>query len=35
MISKIFHLADINIRKGNHVDSRFIEYNQVFDTLLN
>ena len=35
MISKIFHLADIHIRKGNHVDSRFIEYNQVFDTLLN
>lgn len=35
MISKIFHLADIHIRKGNHVDSRFIEYNQVFDNLLN
>lgn len=35
MISKIFHLADIHIRKGNHLDSRFIEYNKVFYNLLN
>lgn len=34
MISKIFHVADIHIRKGNHLDSRYIEYNQVFDNLL-
>ena len=34
MISKIFHLADIHIRKGNHLESRYIEYDQVFNELL-
>ena len=31
MISQIFHLADIHIRKGNYVESRFHEYLQVFE----
>jgi ABC-type Mn2+/Zn2+ transport system ATPase subunit len=34
MISKIFHIADLHIRRGNHVESRFMEYSDVFDTLL-
>ena len=35
MITKIFHLADIHIRKGNFVDSRFSEYSHVFDNTIN
>lgn len=31
MISKIFHFADIHIRKGNVIDSRFTEYDAVID----
>nr|QOI90611.1 hypothetical protein HWQ62_00480 [Pyramimonas orientalis virus] len=31
MISKVFHLADLHIRKGNFTESRFIEYNTVFN----
>ena len=35
MITKVFHLADIHIRKGNFVDSRFSEYSNVFDNTIN
>lgn len=35
MISKIFHLADIHIRKGNHLESRYTEYDSVFTEVLN
>jgi DNA repair exonuclease SbcCD ATPase subunit len=35
MISKIFHLADLHIRKGNFVESRFTEYNDVFNNAVN
>ena len=31
MISKIFHLADIHIRRGNVHESRFAEYDMVID----
>ena len=31
MITQIFHLADLHIRRGNQIDSRFIEYRQVFE----
>lgn len=31
MITQIFHLADLHIRRGNQVDSRYIEYKQVFE----
>jgi hypothetical protein len=35
MISKIFHLADIDICKGNFTKSRFTEYNDVFNNTIN
>lgn len=35
MISQIFHIADIHIRKGNYYESRFTEYKKVFDNLYN
>jgi len=35
MISQIFHLADIHIRKGNYTESRFTEYWKVFETTIN
>lgn len=34
MISKLFHLADIHIRKGNLIESRFQEYDIVFDNTI-
>ena len=35
MISKLFHLADLHIRKGNFNESRFTEYNDVFNNAVN
>ena len=35
MISKVFHLADLHIRKGDFTESRFIEYNNVFINAVN
>ena len=34
MISKLFHLADIHISKGNLIESRFQEYDIVFDNTI-
>lgn len=31
MISKVYHLADLHIRKGSLLESRYDEYNQVFN----
>lgn len=35
MISKIYHLADLHIRKGSILESRYDEYKQVFDNCIN
>lgn len=34
MISKIYHLADLHIRKGSIHESRYDEYKQVFDNCI-
>lgn len=34
MVLQIFHLADIHIRKGNYVESRFLEYANVFEACI-
>ena len=34
MITKIFHIADVHIRKGNYFDSRYIEYSNVFNNTI-
>jgi DNA repair exonuclease SbcCD ATPase subunit len=34
MITQIFHLADTHIRKGNVVDSRYDEYDNVFSNFV-
>jgi DNA repair exonuclease SbcCD nuclease subunit len=35
MISKIFHLVDLHIRKANFTKSLFTEYNDVFNNTIN
>ena len=34
MFTQIFHLADIHIRKGNYLDSRYIEYLDVINNTI-